>query len=283
MRSSYLIVKLFIKFIFRFDLATSLFRSFELFAIEQTLQNLKPRGPILDIGCAEGYIAKKVFKNEKILGLDNEAKYLPLAKESGTYSFLLVADAKHIPYKDNTFNFLFSNSVVEHIDKVDVVLDEAKRILKPEGLFLFTVPNNNFSNQLFFCKLLRTFGLKKLAINYSKERNRRLNHFHLYPHQTWIEKINKSGFRLKLMRDYAAGEMLMLWDLIAAIQFFLRKAMEIFLKIPIIKEILLAIGFLIKMVFAIVLVPFILCVKNKQNNNCATLIVVSKPLENKVL
>ena len=276
MRSSNILVKLFIKFIFRFDLATSLFRSFELFVIEGTLQNLKPRGPILDIGCAEGNIAKEVFKNNRVLGLDNEVKYLHLAKKLNVYKSLLAADAKHIPYKDNTFNFLFSNSVLEHIDKIDVVLDEAKRILKPEGLFLFTVPNNNFSNQLFFCKLFRTFGLKKLAINYSKERNRRLNHFHLFSHETWIEKINKSGFRLKLMRDYAAGEMLMLWDLIAATQFFLRKATEIFFKIPIIKEVLLAIGFSIKMVFAIVLVPLILCVKNKQNNNCATLIIVSK-------
>ena len=276
MRSSYLIVKLFIKLIFRFDLATSLFRSFELFAIEGTLKNLKFRGPILDIGCAEGYIAKRVFKNEKILGLDNEAKYLPLAKESGTYSFLLVADAKHIPYKDNTFNFLFSNSVVEHIDKVDVVLNEAKRILKPKGLFLFTVPNNNFSNQLFFCKLLRTFGLKKLAINYSKERNRRLNHFHLYSQEIWSKIINKCGFRLTLMKDYVSGEILILWDLIAAIQFFLRKTFGIFLKIPILKEILFLLALVIKMSFIIILLPFFLKHKDKQNEGCSTLIVITK-------
>ena len=269
-------IRLFFKLIFRFDLATSLFRSFELFTIEQALQRFKLKEPILDIGCAEGYVAEEVFKKNRIVGLDNEIKYMLLAKKIGIYDSLLVADAKHMPYKDNSFNFLFSNSVLEHIDDIEDVLKEAKRILKPKEKFLFTVPNRNFSNNLFFYRLLSVIGLRELAINYSKERNRRLNHFHLYSQEIWSKIINKCGFRLTLMKDYVSGEILILWDLIAAIQFFLRKTFGIFLKIPILKEILFLLALVIKMSFIIILLPFFLKHKDKQNEGCSTLIVITK-------
>jgi len=53
-----------------------------------------------------------------------------------------VFDAKSIPYAEHTFDRIFSVSVLEHIpDMGDVdVVREAARVLRPGGLFVFTLP-----------------------------------------------------------------------------------------------------------------------------------------------
>lgn len=271
-----MLVRLFFKLVLQFDLATSLFRSFELLTVKEALGDLEIKMPVLDIGCAEGYIAKEVFKEKKVFGLDYESRYLAIAKNLSVYNSVLQADAKKMPFKDNVFNFLFSNSVLEHIDKVDIVLNEAKRILKLNGLFLFTVPNRNFSLNLFFFRLLRILGMKKLAQNYTNERNRRLNHLHLYTQEEWLKIVEKCGFKIKLMKDYASGRMLALWDLIAAIQFCIRETFKVFFKIPVLKETLFLLAFLIKIFLSFILLPFFLFFENKLNNGCSTLIILSK-------
>ncbi|MFC1646350.1 class I SAM-dependent methyltransferase [Candidatus Omnitrophota bacterium] len=269
-------VKIFLKLVTKFDLATSLFRSFELISIKQVLKGLKIENPILDIGCAEGNIADEVFKNNRVFGLDNELGYLSIAKKKGLYTSLVAADARNMPFRDNTFGFLFSNSVLEHIIDLDCVLDESKRILKPGGVFLFTAPNNNFAFCLFFYQLLKLLGFKSLALKYTKERNKRLNHFHLYSQETWADLINKHGFRVISMKEYISRNTLMLWDLIAAIQFFLKTIFSVFIKLPIVKNILLTVAYMLRIIFAFILFPIFLLLKNITANGCATLIVVTK-------
>jgi SAM-dependent methyltransferase len=52
--------------------------------------------------------------------------------------------ADRIPEHDRGFDFVFSNSVLEHIDAIEPVIAEVARLLKPGGVFLFTVPSSGF-------------------------------------------------------------------------------------------------------------------------------------------
>ena len=49
-------------------------------------------------------------------------------------------DGKHIPFSDSTFDSVFCSEVFEHVFNLDEVLIEIKRVLKPGGKILITVP-----------------------------------------------------------------------------------------------------------------------------------------------
>ena len=51
-----------------------------------------------------------------------------------------VADAKKLPFKDNTFDFIVCSEVLEHIIDYQSALSEINRILKPQGKLAVSVP-----------------------------------------------------------------------------------------------------------------------------------------------
>lgn len=203
--------------------ATVLWRTIELRIIAKALENIALEEPILDLGCAEGEIAEIVFENKKIIGLDNCWELLSKNKKVKTYAALFLADGCHMPYKNGVFATVFSNCVIEHIPPLDILLNEISRVLKPGGLFIFTVPSHKFGEFLFFRALFRIFGLKKAADWYSSKRNALLNHYHCYSHEQWQSTMQKYGLKLNTHSYYMPPKAVMLWDFLAAVYCVLNK------------------------------------------------------------
>ena len=94
-----------------------------------------PKGSkILDIGCGDGTFAKAFeYLGMEAYGLDisEESKHLLNGK-------LKICDLSKTPYPFETesFDYIFSKSVVEHLRDPDILIDEAYRLLKPNGLFI---------------------------------------------------------------------------------------------------------------------------------------------------
>lgn len=53
-------------------------------------------------------------------------------------------DGETIPYGDNTFDIVFSSSVLEHILEFNEFQDEIRRILKPDGLCIHALPTGSW-------------------------------------------------------------------------------------------------------------------------------------------
>ena len=45
------------------------------------------------------------------------------------------------PFEDETFDIIFSKSVIEHLQNPDFLFDEAYRLLKPNGVFICMTPS----------------------------------------------------------------------------------------------------------------------------------------------
>ena len=56
-------------------------------------------------------------------------------------TIILDAKGENIPFQDNSFDVIFSSTVLEHTDNPRRVLDEAIRVLKPGGYLQFVFPN----------------------------------------------------------------------------------------------------------------------------------------------
>jgi ubiquinone/menaquinone biosynthesis C-methylase UbiE len=104
---------------------------------------------MLDLGCGDGtalfYLYKKMAKH--VVGVDLNKDKLKQAKVFGEMMQLncsmINADASHLPFKECTFNLIFSNCVLEHVPDDEMCFEDINRILLSGGELIATVPNLN--------------------------------------------------------------------------------------------------------------------------------------------
>jgi len=94
---------------------------------------------LLDIGCGKMPYRNYILDNsnvEEYIGLDIESAitYDQSVKPDFTW------DGHVMPFDDNSFDCAFGTEVLEHCPDPEKVLREVYRVLKPDGVFFFTVP-----------------------------------------------------------------------------------------------------------------------------------------------
>lgn len=95
-------------------------------------------GKLLDSGCGSMPYKKIILSNSAVteyIGLDIESA---LNYENTKADFLW--DGSIMPFEDASFDVVISTEVLEHVPDPDAYLMEVKRVLKPGGMFFFTVP-----------------------------------------------------------------------------------------------------------------------------------------------
>jgi len=106
------------------------------------LTNLNPE-VVLDVGCGTGWGTQgllKKYKKAKVLSLDLSPEMLRQTKAKGSWlrkPKLICADAEDIPLQDESVDLVFSNLMLQWCD-YKKVFAEFKRVLKPNGLLMFT-------------------------------------------------------------------------------------------------------------------------------------------------
>jgi ubiquinone/menaquinone biosynthesis C-methylase UbiE len=101
---------------------------------------------VLDVGCGIGRILKpfsKRFKNA--VGIDINGVILEAAKEFiGNIKNIQLTknDGISIPFEENTFEYIYSGGVLQHIPDIDVIMNyfhEGLRTLKTNGILNYSV------------------------------------------------------------------------------------------------------------------------------------------------
>lgn len=172
-------------------LSHALWRSVEALSFNQ----INFRYPVLDIGCGFGEFAGVVFDRIE-MGIDINQSDLTRALKGKKYKKVRWADARKLPFKDNSYNTTVSVSVLEHIEEGEKVVKEVYRVLKKDGLFIFSVPTPKLYDSLIGTKFLNFFGLKKAADKYFELHCRAFKHINLHPASWWAKHLKKSGFEI---------------------------------------------------------------------------------------
>ncbi len=175
--------------------------------------------PVLDIGCGNGLFASFCFKEKIDCGLDYDRNAIEEAKERDVYERLEVADARSLPFKDETFQTIVSICAVEHIPQLEKVLLNIRRVLKNGGQFIFTVPSEGFGDFLFGSTLLRTFGLKRLADKYGDKKNKKSGHLHIHSPSIWRKLLKNIGFDADSIDYIFPKEAVFLWSFFHSLPF----------------------------------------------------------------
>jgi len=100
---------------------------------------------ILDLGCGTGYFSEKLmvrYKDAEIISVDPAENMLIKARENtilSNPSKFICGDAGNIPLPDNSADLIFSNLALHWYTDITKAFSEIQRVLKPEGLMMFTI------------------------------------------------------------------------------------------------------------------------------------------------
>lgn len=108
--------------------------------MKSMMPDLKDKKSLL-LGCGTGDESQllKEFNGENIIGIDISKESIELAKNTYPEYNFLVGDMHNLPFEDEYFDFIYSSLAIHYSSNPKKVYEEAFRVLKNEGYFLFSV------------------------------------------------------------------------------------------------------------------------------------------------
>lgn len=170
--------------------------------------------PIIDIGCGFGEFAVAYAEEPIDMGIDLCARDLYTATKTGKYKNVTWADARDLPFMDNSYGSIFSISTLEHIENSDKVLSELYRVLKPGGILFLTLETDEVDKATFYRPFLERNGLRWLSAYLSKEYNTLFHRHSLLSKKEWITKVKKAGFDIDISKDIISSKVTRMFDML---------------------------------------------------------------------
>lgn len=115
---------------------------------ERALDALVPEGvDWLDLGCGRGLLppwrqeaeARLAARANLLVGIDLDYASL---RDNTVVTARCCGGVPDLPFKDESFDVVSGNMVVEHVDDPAHAFSEVRRVLRPGGIFLFHTPNS---------------------------------------------------------------------------------------------------------------------------------------------
>ena len=141
---------------------------------------LNSTGKVLELGCGNGFFSYLAsFFYDKVIATDlytkntqthtpgiNSARQL-ISKIGNKNIFLSACSIEHIPFKDNTFDIVYSAYTLHYIKNRTSGLNEIKRVVKKDGIVILVVPN--FIERIYsFFQFYIYFVIKILGFIFKK-------------------------------------------------------------------------------------------------------------------
>ena len=116
---------------------------------------------LLDIGCGRGEFANG-FKELGLIvnGVEREKIHI-----DGINVQYLDVEKDPLPYKEKTYDIVFSKSVIEHLENPSNMLKESRRILKSGGMIIIMAPDWVSQMKIYFDDYTHRTPFTKTSMN----------------------------------------------------------------------------------------------------------------------
>lgn len=152
--------------------------------------NAQPGEYILDLGCGDGQLTKRLRDSgAHVLGVDASPEMVAAARERGIEAEQ--AKAELLPFRDATFDAVFSNAALHWVRGQDAMIGQVHRVLKLDGRFVAEMGGhgNVAAIHVAFMAVLERhgFGDREEGVNY-------------YPTaESYAARLKKHGFDVEQM------------------------------------------------------------------------------------
>ena len=158
----------------------------------------KPDDKILDVGCYDGAITKAIYetlmiKKENAICVESLQWVYTAEKE---YVKIVRYEGSKLPFPDQSFNIVLCLQVLHHIENLETIIKEIRRILKPNGIFIIKEHDNVSSNMT---KLIDIEHFIYIHIVHQKDKIE--NYYANYKSiGDWTKLITQTGFQERIIR-----------------------------------------------------------------------------------
>jgi ubiquinone/menaquinone biosynthesis C-methylase UbiE len=161
----------------------------------------------LEIGLGQGADSTQLIDRGALYyGIDLTEESVRRVKErfelfNKPYVEVQVANAENIPYPDNSFDIVYSHGVIHHSPRIELIVAEIHRVLKPGGKAVIMLYHRSSFNYYISIGLMRRVGLMliwifpflaKLVSRLTGESVERINR-----HKYYLKQEGISYFRMK--------------------------------------------------------------------------------------
>jgi SAM-dependent methyltransferase len=96
---------------------------------------------VLDLGCRTGVLTSAFLDGNDVVGVDVDREALREARRRGIETVWADVD-EGLPLADESFDAVVAGELLEHVRFPERVVEEVRRLLRPGGLFVGSVPNS---------------------------------------------------------------------------------------------------------------------------------------------
>ena len=174
-------------------------RLLELAAVRRHLGNAA--GPVLELGCGDGVFTELTGLRVDI-AVDREPRAVERARRRrSVYRDVRRTDVRDLDPALGPFGTIFSNSVLEHVSDLELVLERSRELLIAGGRLITTVPLRGMNEHL----AVRTPA-------YASARQRQLQHCNLLTVDEWRARLEDAGFAMVTVDSYLDAGACRRWD-----------------------------------------------------------------------
>jgi SAM-dependent methyltransferase len=118
---------------------------------------------VLEVGCGIGTDAIQFARaGADVTAIDLSEESLSIARcrfaIEGREARLILSDAEHLPFPDNSFDFAYSHGVLHHTPSPNIAVKEIFRVLRPGASALVMLYNRNSYNFRIDINVIRRAG-----------------------------------------------------------------------------------------------------------------------------
>jgi 2-polyprenyl-3-methyl-5-hydroxy-6-metoxy-1,4-benzoquinol methylase/putative flippase GtrA len=156
-------------------------------------RHYRPGMRIADLGCGNCWWNTNSLP---VTGADINEKMLSWAqRHSRVHEFQVCTDLAHTGLPDGQFDIVVMSETLEHLINLTEVLAEVRRVLKPDGVFLITVPYDFILSPFFV--LFNVHCAYQGFIKGSQYHKYRCGHIHHFNKRRLRRLLNRNGFEVK--------------------------------------------------------------------------------------
>lgn len=138
-----------------------------------TCENLS----VLDLGSGEGGTSVVFSELNRVFSYDLNLTRLERQRNNSATYYKINGNALKLSFKDNSFNLIILQDVIEHLPDSKLLINEIIRVLKPDGLVYISTPNKysifNFVADphwgLPFVSILKREKIRKYFLKYFRK------------------------------------------------------------------------------------------------------------------